>query len=884
PLINSKGEHTGAVYGLTRFIMRIIEEEAPEYLVVVFDTPKKTFRHKVYKEYKGTRKPMPEDMSAQLPRMREMIAAFGIPIIEVPAYEADDVMATLGRMANENGDDVFYVTGDKDFMQLVNDKSVVYNMKRTTGKAEIIGPAEVKEKMGVPPERVIDYLALMGDSADNIPGAKGIGPKGARKLLEKFDTVENLLKNAETISATRQRESIMNNTEMINLSKYLVTIDRNVPLETGLEALRYRGNQLDKLKTLFQELDFTSLIDLENTGDTTFKSEYTILSDMAKVSELADTLKKAGEFTFDLETTSINPLLAEIVGFSFCIQAGYSYYIPVNTSGESSAVVDLFAEIEQESELKIDIKPVLSVLQLLFENPDIRKCGQNIKYDALVLSNYDVTVKGITFDTMVASYVLNPERRQHNLDALALETFNFRKIPTSDIIGKGKKEITMDRVPVEKVAEYACEDADMTQRLKEHFAPQIKSENLDKLFEEIEMPLVPVLLEMEKNGIVLDCGFLAGIAEKLDASMIEIVKQIDYEAGVSINLNSPKQLSDLLFNKMKLPPVKKTRTGFSTDQSVLEILAKQYELPKLIIQYRQLSKLQSTYVLALPKLVNPKTGRIHTSFNQTVATTGRLSSSNPNLQNIPIRTEQGREIRRAFITCDSEHVLLAADYSQVELRIMAHLSGDTRLRDAFQNEEDIHRQTAALMFDLDAAAVTTEQRRQAKAINFGIMYGMGAYGLASRLEITNDEAKEFIEAYFATYQGVQKYMSAIIAEAGQKGYVETMLGRRRRLPEIMSDNRQRREFAERTAINTPIQGTAADLIKIAMINIHQRLQAEALKTKMLLQVHDELIFEVPQVELEYIQKLVREEMESAIQLDVPLKVEMGIGQNWLEAH
>jgi DNA polymerase-1 len=882
PLSNSKGEITSTAYGFTRVLMQILDVEKPDYFAVVFDTPKPTFRHELYQAYKGTRQKMPVEMADTLPRVREIIEAFNIPILEIPGYEADDIIGTLAKMAEGAGLHSFLMTGDKDFMQLVTPNTWIYNFKKGSDEPEITDSAGVVAKMGVPPERIIDLLSLMGDSSDNVPGAKGIGPVMAKKLIHQFGSVEKILAGVDQISANVARESLQENRALVELSKALVTIQTNVPLGLELEALKSQEGNSEKLLSLFKELEFKGFTERFTTKTLPVQIDYRILKTINEVETLVQDLRNAGAFTLDLETTALDPLLAEIVGFSFCYQSGLAYYIPVKSSPLTGTTESLFST--ENKAISLDVAAVLKRLRPLLEDPTLKKCGQNIKYDLLVLSNYDLQVQGVTFDTMVASYVLNPEGRQHNLDSLALEYFDYTKVPTSDLIGKGKNQITMAEVPVEKVGFYACEDADMTQRLKEKFEPLLHQNELIELFENIEMPLVDVLLEIERVGVSIDAKFLAEMAVRFDEEMLIILKEIEYQAGARINLNSPKQLSDLLFNKLKLPPARRTKTGYSTDVTVLETLAKHHDLPRKIVDYRQLSKLQSTYVTALPKMINPRTRRIHTSYNQTVTVTGRLSSSDPNLQNIPIRTEQGREIRRAFVPKDAQHVFVDADYSQIELRIMAHLSKDETLMNSFLQDEDIHLRTAALILNLPPAEVTSEQRRQAKAINFGIIYGMGAFGLASRLDISQAEAQSFINEYFLKYPGVKKYMDACIQEARKKGYVITLLGRRRRLPEILSDNRQRREFAERTAINTPIQGTAADLIKIAMINLHHRIQREKLATRMIMQVHDELVFEVPLSELETAKKMIGEEMEGAIKLDVPIKADLGVGKNWLEAH
>lgn len=882
PLITSKGEDTSTVYGFTKALLKVIDDEQPDYLAVVFDTPKPTFRHEKYEAYKATRQKMPDDMAEQLPRLREMIEALNIPIIELPGYEADDVLGTFARRGEIAGLRTFLVSGDKDFMQLVNEHTLLYNLKKGSEDPEITDAARVMEKMGVPPELIIDLFGLMGDTSDNVPGAKGIGPKTALKLIKQFGSLDQLLINYEQIKSERIREIIKENKDLIDLSKFLVTIDTNVPVDFELETLEYQAGDPEKLAALFKELEFVTLIERVTTDEKPFQTDYRTLESVNEVAEYAKVLVEQGEFTFDLETTHIDPLQAELVGFSFCFEAGKAVYIPVRPSQPEDDRLALFSEKESKA---LDVTAVLKILKPILENPEIKKCGQNIKYDILVLTNYGVEVRGVSFDTMVASYVIDPERRQHNLDSLSLDYLRFKKIPTSDLIGKGKNQISMAEVPIEKVANYACEDADMTQRLKDIFQQKLSENELDELFNQVEMPLVAVLIEMERNGVSIDTSLLKKMALKLEMELAQIMQIIEKFTGTKINLNSPKQLSDLLFNQLKLKPLRKTKTGYSTDVNVLEELAKKHELPKFILEYRQLAKLQSTYVLALPRLINPRTSRIHTSFNQTVAVTGRLSSSSPNLQNIPIRTENGREIRRAFVPGSPEHVFIDADYSQIELRIMAHLSNDATLLESFSSDEDIHRRTAALVFGLAAEDVTPDQRNQAKAINFGIIYGMGDFGLANRLDISQKEARAFIDGYFLKYPGVKKFREDVISEAQKTGYVTTLLGRQRKLPDILSDNRRRREFAERTAVNTPIQGSAADLIKVAMINIHHRLIREKLThIKMLLQVHDELIFEVPRQKADDAKQLIREEMEAAIQLNVPLKVDIKIGNNWLEAH
>ncbi len=881
PLTNSRGENTSAVFGFVRGLLKLIDDEHPDYLAVIFDTPEPTFRHKAYAEYKATRQKMPDDLVAQLPRIREFSAALGAKVVEVPGFEADDVMGTLAKIAAKEEYATYLVTGDKDFMQLVDENIFVYNTGKSD-KVEILDVAGVKEKIGLPPNRVIDFLALMGDASDNVPGVPKIGEKTALELLLQYDSVENLLAQADNVKRANVRESLKANRELALLSKQLVTIDTSVPLPLRMEDLAYHGADQPSVAALCREFEFNSLVTrFSVTNAETTAGKYEILRTPEKVQWLAQQLSQVEAFAFDTETTAEDPLRAELVGMSFSWEEGAGYYIPVAPASKLPASSENkfsdFFLLDSSFSLKNIFAPLL-------EDPRRPKCGQNAKYDMLVMSRYGVRMQGVVFDTMIASYLLNPTSRQHNLDALALEYFNYKKIPTSDLIGKGKNQITMRDVPVETVGRYACEDADFTWRLRNCFLPKLQEAGVHELFDKIEMPLVAVLADIERAGVKLDLTFLKKMSLELEATLGTLMAEIYELAGEQFNLNSPKQLEKILFDKLKLKSSRRTKTGRSTDADVLERLAKDHELPKKLLEYREFAKLKSTYVDALPALVNPYTKRVHTSYNQAIAATGRLSSSDPNLQNIPIRTELGRSIRRAFIPGEKGWKLLDADYSQIELRIVAHLSKDAAMIEAFRNDEDIHTATAARVFNVDPKEMTPDIRRRAKEINFGIIYGMGAYGLSSRLGISVEEAQNFITSYYAQYAGVNAFMMGTIADAHKKGYVTTMLNRRRLLPDINSDNRRASEFAERTAINTPIQGTAADLIKIAMINIHRRLAKENLRARMILQVHDELVFEAPEEELSILEKLVRDEMSLAIKLDVPIKVEVGVGENWLEAH
>ena len=881
PLINSRGENTSAIFGFVRELLRIIDDEQPDYLGVVFDTSEPTFRHKAYPEYKATREKMPEELREQLPRLREVIEAMHIPIIEVPGYEADDALATLARKAADQGIEVYLATGDKDLMQIISPQIKMSNLRRDGTGIEIIDPAKVREKMGVPPEQIVDYLALVGDSSDNVPGVPKVGKKRALELLQEFGSLEAILRNTGKIEKKAIRESLQANEQAARLSQKLVTLDLNAPIELDLDRLKLVPPGDEDMLRHFRELEFHSLVRRfqSDTASEADDGDYHTVRTETELRTVLDTLKNAGYFTFDLETTSAVPMQAEIVGLSFSCRENEAWYVPVRQAAPGRAFQELL--LDSEGGETVDL---LDMLSPLFQDEAVRKNAQNAKYDIIVLANYGVQVRGLAFDTMVASYLLNPSGRQHNLDALALEYFNIKKIPTSDLIGKGKKQITMREVALETVARYACEDADITERLRRIFEPKLAEAGLRELADTVEIPLILVLVDMERNGVALDQKFLEQMSAEMHERLQGLEREIYDLAGEEFNIQSTKQLAVILFEKLGLPVIRRTKTGYSTDAAVLEKLAPIHPLPACLLEYREIAKLKSTYVDALPRLINPRTGRVHTSYNQTVAATGRLSSSDPNLQNIPIRTEIGRSIRRAFVPGREDWLLLDADYSQIELRIMAHLSGDEALVSAFRDGDDIHTATAARVFGVEKQAVDADLRRRAKEINFGIMYGMGVYGLASRLQIPREEARAIIDEYFLKYPGVNAYIARTLAEAREKGYVTTLMNRRRYLPEIQSSNRQVREFAERTAINTPIQGSAADLIKLAMINLSRRMKKEGLRSLMIMQVHDELVFEVPEDELETMRAIVRQEMEEAISLNVPIVVDVGVGKNWLEAH
>ena len=884
PLTNSRGENTSAIFGFLRFLFMIFDNEKPDYLAVIFDPKGPTFRHQQYKEYKATRQKMPDDMRSQVPHIHEFLKALNIPTLEVEGFEADDVIGTLAKTAQKKGFESYMVTGDKDFMQLVDSGIKMYNPKRAGEEVEILDEAGVESKVGLPPAKIIDYLALMGDTSDNIPGVPGIGPKTAVDLVREFGSVESVLENAEKVSRPKIRQNLQAHREVALLSKSLVTIDTDVPLDVEPESFKCREPDHELVVKLIKEFEFTSLLERFNPQNKTSEIEYKIVSSSEQLEEVVTSLKKAKFFVIDLETTERDPMRAEIVGIALSWEPGRAFYIPVQVEkNKQQNSRTIKREMFLKGEGDLFALNLTEFLKPVLEDTRIKKSAHNIKYDMLVLSRHGIEMDGVSFDTMVGSFLLYPNLRQHNLDALALEHLGFVKISTSDLIGKGKKKISFAEVPIKDIAKYACEDADITFRLHQIFEPKLTKGKLLELFQDVEMPLIYVLKDVEQTGVSLDLNFLSKMSRTMQNKLGELVETIYKEAGGEFNINSTQQLGHILFEKLQLPKKKRTKTGYSTDVKVLEDLAKIHELPRTLIEYRELTKLKSTYVDALPSLVNPETGRLHTSYNQTIAATGRLSSSDPNLQNIPIRTELGREIRRAFIPADSDYVILDADYSQVELRVMAHLSKDPVLLEAFNNNEDIHAKTASLVFQVAPEDLTQEHRRKAKEVNFGIMYGMGVFGLATRLNISNEEAQEFIANYFTLYAKVKEYIDAMHAQVEEKGFVTTLLNRTRYLPEIRSKNHNIREFAKRTAVNTPIQGTAAELIKVAMINIWKKLKEKNLKTKMIMQVHDELVFEAPKAEVEEVKVLVKHEMENALALDVPIKADVGVGPNWLEA-
>ncbi len=914
PRFNSKGINTSAILGFINTLEDVLKKENPTHIGIAFDPPGPTFRHEAFEAYKAQREETPEGIRVAVPIIREIIRAYNIPILEVMGYEADDVIGTLATEAGKQGIYTYMMTPDKDYGQLVTDHVFMYRPKYGDKEFEVMGVEQIKAKFDIEePKQVIDMLGLMGDTSDNIPGCPGVGEKTAQKLIAEFGSIENLLEHTSQLKGALKTK-VENNREQIEFSKFLATIKTDVPIELDMKSLVREEPNEEELRKIFEELEFRNLmsrlfkkepqpqtsplpaspemgplfansppvqgdlfakIPTEGQGDENNsilrglekdKIEYQIIDNKNDRGVFIQKLLTSEFFALDTETTNAEPMLAELVGMSFSLAENQAVYIPIPANREeATAIVNEFKEA--------------------LENPNSLKIGQNIKYDMIVLQNYGVQVKGKLFDTMIAHYVLQPELR-HNMDYLAEVYLNYRTIHIEELIGpKGKNQKNMRDLAPQDVYLYACEDADITLKLKNKLAPILIEEGADKLFHEIEMPLVPVLVNLESNGVLLDTEALKLSSTHFTEKMRNIESEIFTLAEEEFNVSSPKKVGEILFEKLRIiEKAKKTKTGqYVTSEEVLESIRHKHDIVEKILEYRGLKKLLSTYIDALPQLINPRTGRIHTSFNQTVTATGRLSSSNPNLQNIPIRDDNGKEIRKAFIP-DEGCLFFSADYSQIELRIMAHLSEDRNMIDAFLSGHDIHAATAAKIYKVDIADVTSEMRRKAKTANFGIIYGISVFGLAERLNVDRKEAKELIEGYFATYPGVKQYMDECILEAREKGYVETIFHRKRYLPDINSRNAVVRGYAERNAINAPIQGSAADIIKVAMAGILRRFESENLKAKMILQVHDELNFSVPQNEKERVEYVVIEEMEKAYRMHVPLRADSGWGKNWLEAH
>lgn len=880
PLTNARGENTSAVYGFLRTVLQLRDSYDPEMLVCVFDSEEETERHKEYSDYKAHREEMPDDLSPQFPVITDMLEAMGIPVVIKPGYEADDIIATLAREAEVKGLDVRIVTGDKDLFQLLSDRVWIIRPGRGTNLTALSGPELVEEKYGLRPEQVADLLALMGDSADNIPGVKGIGEKTALKLLHQFGSLDAIFERSAEIESAHIRKKIEEGEEDARMSMDLVSLV-DVPLDVTCDDLVTGERDDDTLLDMLLDLEFNQVIkelDLGRTASSS-TSDYSMVGEEG-LQRLASVLTESGSFALDTETTSLDPLEAELVGMSFCCEEGKACFVPVEAR-EKKVETGLF-DLDDASS-GIPLAKVREVLGPVLESGLTEKTGHNIKYDLKVLEAHGLPVGNVTWDTMIASYCIDPSRRSHSLDNLAMDHFRHRMIPYQELFEKGDRTKDIRTVPFERLTEYAAEDADYTFRLRQLFEPELEGTDAGKLFTDIEMPLSFVLKGMELEGMGVDTKRLKALSGKVSSELDRLTGEIFELAGETFNINSGKQLQQILFEKLGLPSSRKTKTGYSTDVRVLTELAVEYPIAGLVLEYRQLAKLAGTYIDALPKLVSGKTGRIHTSFNQTVTATGRLSSSDPNLQNIPIRTEMGRRIREAFIPRKG-NVLVDADYSQIELRIMAHLSGDPELVAAFRDEADIHTRTAARIFGVDEKDVTHEMRSRAKTINFGVMYGQGPRALSQQLRIPFEEAKDFIDEYFEKYPGIRDFIDDSKETARENGYSETLFGRRRPLPEIESGDGRLRSFAERIAVNMPIQGTAADMIKIAMVDIDKAIAEKGLEARMILQVHDELVFDVPVGEKDSMLELVQEKMEAAVKLDVPLKVEVDTGKDWLEAH
>ena len=902
PLTNSKGENTSAPFGFTRFLLDIREDFEPDYLAIVFDAGT-SFREEVFPEYKATREKMPDDLRASLSYIREIVEGFHDPVVELDGYEADDVIGTLALQAADAGLEAVIVSGDKDLYQLVRPGVHLMNPGRggATGvEAEWVTEETAHEKFGIPAEQVTDYLALVGDSSDNVPGAPGIGPKTAVKLLEKYGSLEAMLQDAENISGKRAREALTEKADQVRLSKKLVTIMTDLDIELDTDALEVREPDADALREVFVKLEFrrlaerfttTALAAGDGEGEGEVETAYEIVRDAAKVQSLAGRLTEEGRVAVTAVASRADALAGELVGLALASVpdgeedgdgSGPTWYLPL---GHEQAF-ELTFEGEGSDDVR-NLPPLdsdaLAPLRALLEGADVAKVGHDLKASALALSRAGVTLRGHEMDVMVASYVLDPGRRAHDLPFLSLELLARKALEWDEVVGTGQKRIPFSEVPQDQARDYVCERVELALRLASRFRTELQESGVEDLFRDMEMPLVPVLTRMELAGIGLDEDFFDGMREKLMRELELIQNDIHSIAGEEFNLNSTIQLREILFEKLDMPVIKRTKTGPSTDASVLEELATQgYDIPRLLMEYRELEKLRSTYVDALPQLVNPRTGRIHTNFNQTVAATGRLSSSEPNLQNIPIRTELGREVRKGFVAAP-DTLFLGVDYSQIELRILAHFSGDDAFVTAFREGVDVHKQTASVIFDVPIDQVSGGMRAQAKTVNFATLYGQSAFSLAKQLGITREEAKEFIETYFERFAGVRRYLDEQVEKAKELGYVETLMGRRRYVPELRAKNWNVRQFGERVAQNTPIQGTAADMIKMAMIRVAGALEEMDTGARMLLQVHDELLFEVPEDEVEGVREAVVREMEGAMELEVPVVADWGVGASWYEA-
>jgi len=876
PLTNTAGTPTSAIFGFANQIFQLIEEENPDYLVAAFDSKGKNFRHEIFSDYKANRSEMPDEIQTQLPYLWNLLEGMNIPVLRVQGVEADDIIGTVAKQCNDKDFQCNIVSGDKDFMQLINDSTFLYAPQARKREKEIFDSNKVIEKWGVGPKNIIDLLGLMGDSSDNVPGVQGVGPKTAMKLIEEYGTIENIYKNIDSIKNEKMRDKLLSDKDNAILSKQLVTILTDVNIEASVEDFKIKDMNFAKMEDIFKELEFTGL--LKKIGSSAVpeqksidrKKDYRNILNLDQLIEFTESLEQGKWLSVDLETTSINPMLAKIVGFSFSLKKDTGFYIPID-----------FKDKEENLFGNNDLKEVIRILKPFLEDENIPKTGQNIKYDALILKRFGIELQGIEFDTMIAAHLLNPNARSYKLDNLSLSHLNYKMVPIKDLIGSGKNQITMDQVTLEDISFYAAEDADVVIELTEIFMKDLKKQKLFNYFKSIEIDLLPVLIDMQFNGIFIDKEYLENrsleIGKKIESIQIEIIDL----AGENFNLNSSQQLAVILFDKLQLPMVKKR----STAEAVLKELKQKHPLPELILNYRKLYKLKNTYLDPLPSNIVPITDRVHSSFNQTMTATGRLSTSNPNFQNIPIRTEDGKEIRKAIKAQSNDYQIFSADYSQVELRVMAHLSGDESLINALNNGEDIHTFTAKNIFSVDDDdQVLPEMRRIAKIVNFGIMYGAGPFRLSQELDIPFGEAKKIKDAYFDKYKGIEEYIENSKIQIKDNKSVETLLGRKRAVWDSDSQNKIRRDAAERMAINMPIQGTAAEMIKLAMIKIHRKIKSENLKSKLIMQIHDELLLEVHKDEVDYITKMVIKYMRDAMKLDVPIEIDYGIGPSWYEAH
>ena len=876
PLTNTAGTPTSAVFGFANQVFQLIDDEKPDYLVAAFDSKGKNFRHELYTDYKANRSEMPDEIQTQLPYLWELLEAMNIPILRVGGVEADDIIGTVAKMCDKENLQCNIVSGDKDFMQLINDKTFLYAPQARKRAKEIFDKKKVLEKWGVGPEHIIDLLGLMGDSSDNVPGVQGVGPKTAQKLIQDFGSIENIYEEIDSISNEKMREKLLNSKDNALLSKQLVTILTDVKIDATINDFEKREMDSSKLEDIFKELEFSGLLKKIgsnksiNIESVKREKNYNNLITVDQLTSFVSSVKENEWLSVDLETTSINPMVAEIVGFSFSVKKDTGVYVPIRFKDKKD---NLFGDD--------DLQTAIGILKPILENSNIPKTGQNIKYDALIMKRYGINLDGIAFDTMIAAHLISPNSRSYKLDNLSVSHLNYKMVPIKDLIGSGKNQITMDQVTLEDISFYAAEDADVVIELTEIFIKELKNQKLYNYFMAIEIDLLPVLIDMQFNGIFVDKDYLAIRSDEIGIKIDALHNEITKLAGQDFNVNSSQQLAQILFDKLDLPMIKKR----STAEAVLSELKDKHELPKLVLDYRKLFKLKNTYLDPIPTNINPTSNRVHSSFNQTMTATGRLSSSSPNFQNIPIRTEDGKDVRKAIRAQSSDYQIFSADYSQVELRVMAHLSQDEALIQALNNGEDIHTFTAKNIFNIHKDEdVLPEMRRTAKIVNFGIMYGAGPFRLSQELDVPFGEAKKIKDAYFSKYKGIEDYIAKSKLLIKSEKSVQTLLGRKRAVWDSDSQNKIRRDAAERMAINMPIQGTAAEMIKIAMIKIYKDLKDNNLKSKLILQVHDELLLEVHKDEVDYISEMVIKNMKKAIELDVPIEIDCGFGPSWYEAH